>query len=33
MNYDYVAIPDSEVPAAVEPVFQRFADDLCQRSQ
>src|SRR4051794_30320636 len=22
MNYDYVAIPDAEVPPAVEPVFQ-----------
>jgi uncharacterized damage-inducible protein DinB len=22
MNYDFVAIPDSEVPAAVEPIFQ-----------
>jgi len=21
MNYDYIAIPDSEVPAAVEPGF------------
>jgi uncharacterized damage-inducible protein DinB len=24
MNYDYIAIPDSEVPAAVEPVFQHL---------
>ncbi len=22
MNYDYIAIPDSEIPQAVEPVFQ-----------
>lgn len=24
MNYEYIAIPDSEVPAAVEPVFQHL---------
>ncbi len=24
MNYDYVAIPDAEIPAAVEPLFQHL---------